>query len=142
MERAAKCCHVCLAGEMVSNDWGLIQVLRSRHLVTLVDRVGLLLASSILKTADLLTLDCSGSEEITLTALPVLKKRFPGLRIVLVDGGLSQQQIAAAFQDGVNDYFSGPYEAQLLAERMDSLCGSPANRQRAPFDGDPAPEAE
>ena len=113
--------HVCLAGRKVSNDWGLIQSLRSRYLVTLLERVELLVRRSFLNRPHLLVLDCSESAELVSQVLPRLKEEFPDLCIVLVDGGLSQKQIAAAFKDCVKDYFADPYDAELLVERMDSL---------------------
>lgn len=114
--------HVCLAGRKVSNDWGLIQSLRSRYLVTLLERVEHLVRSSFLIRAHLLVLDCSESAKLASQVLPRLKEDFPDLCVVLVDGGLSQKQIAAAFKEGVKDYFADPYDAKLLLERMDSLC--------------------
>ena len=73
-------------------------------------------------------LDCSESAELVSQVLPRLKEEFPDLCIVLVDGGLSQKQIAAAFKEGIKDYFADPYDADLLVERMDSLCAQPATK--------------
>ena len=113
--------HVCLAGRKVSNDWRLIQSLRSRCLVTLVERVELLVQRSFLSRTHLLVLDCSASAELVPQVLPRLKEEFPDLCVVLVDGGLSQKEIAAAFKEGVKDYFADPYDVELLLERIDSL---------------------
>ena len=44
------------------------------------------------------------------------------LCVVLVDGGITQKQIARAFEVGVKDYFAEPYDIELLAERIDALC--------------------
>ncbi len=126
MSQTQEILHVCLAGRKVSNDWGLIQSLRSRYLVTLLERVELLVRRSFLNRPHLLVLDCSESAELVSQVLPRLKEEFPDLCIVLVDGGLSQKQIAAAFKEGVKDYFADPYDADLLVERMDSLCVQPA----------------
>ena len=114
--------HVCLAGPKVTNDWGLIQSLRSRYLVTLLERIELLVRRSFLSGTHLLVLDCSENAELLSEVLPRLKEEFPDLCVVLVDGGLSQKQIAASFKEGVQDYFADPYDAELLRERMDSLC--------------------
>jgi DNA-binding NtrC family response regulator len=114
--------QVCLAGRKVSSDWGLIQSLRSRCLVILVERVELLVQPSFLNRTHLLVLDCSGSAEVVPQVLPRLKEELPNLSVVLVDGGLSQKQIAGAFKEGVKDYFADPYDVALLLERMDSLC--------------------
>ena len=115
--------HVCLAGRLVSNDWELIRRLRSRYLVTLMDNVDFLVRRSVLlKETQLLVLDCSRSLDATLECLPQLKREFSDLCLILVDGGLSQAQIAAAFEAGARDYFASPYDVGLLVERVDSLC--------------------
>jgi hypothetical protein len=119
--------HVYLAGRKVSNDWQLIQSVRSRCLVTLVERVDLLAQPGLLSGAHLLVLDCSGSPQLVPVVLPRLKEQFPDLCVLLVDGGLSQKEIAAAFKEGVKDYFADPYDVDLLVERMDSLCAQRAS---------------
>ncbi len=113
--------HICLAGRTVSNDWPLIRSLKTQHQVTVVERVRLLSRNAILAKADVLVLDCSESQGLGLRILPFLKRYFPELSVVLVDGGLTQQQIAAAFREGVQDYFSEPYDLALLVERIDAL---------------------
>ena len=40
---------------------------------------------------------------------------------MLVNGGLNQDQIVAAFQAGVKDYFPEPYEIDLILERLEFL---------------------
>ena len=121
--------HICLAGAVVSNDWPLIQRLKAKHQVTVVERVRLLSRNSILAKVDVLVLDCSESCGLGLRLLPFLKKFFPKLRIVLVDGGLTQQQIAAAFSQGAQDYFSEPYDLALLAERAEALGATMKSRE-------------
>ena len=120
--------HICLAGRTVNNDWPLIQRLKAKHQVTLVEEVRLLSHNSILAKADVLVLDCSNSDGLALRILPFLKKFFPRLCTVLVDGGLSQQQIAGAFQRGALDYFSEPYDLTLLTERVEALGAKARNR--------------
>ena len=119
--------HICLAGARVSNDWSLIQTLKSQHLVTLIERIHLLSRSSIPAVADIVVLDCSGNHEQGMQLVPWLKSNFPKLVVVLVNGGLSQEQIASAFRDGVKDYFADPYDVKLLAERVHTL-GARKNR--------------
>jgi len=47
--------------------------------------------------------------------------------VMLVNGGLTQEQIASAFKEGAKDYFSDPYDVKLLAERVNALV---AHRNR------------
>jgi DNA-binding NtrC family response regulator len=119
--------HICLAGTRVSNDLSLIQTLKSKHLVTLVESIHLLSLSPILPGTDLVVLDCSGNHERGLQLVPWLKSHFPKLVVVLVNGGLMQEQIASAFKEGAKDYFSDPYDVKLLAERVNALV---AHRNR------------
>jgi CheY-like chemotaxis protein len=114
--------HVCLAGTMVSNHWGLIQALRSRYAVTLLEQVDLLGQCTFLKSTHLLVLDCSRNAQTALQVLPQVTQELPDLCVVLVDGGISQKQIARAFEDGARDYFAEPFDINLLAERIDALC--------------------
>jgi len=113
--------HICLAGRTVCNDWSLIQSLKSQHQVTIVERIRLLSRNSILETADVLVLDCGASHGLGLRIVPFLKKYHPRLCVVLVDGGLTQRQIAAAFREGARDYFTAPYNLKLLVERIQTL---------------------
>jgi hypothetical protein len=121
--------HVCLAGRLVSNDWELIRRLRPRYLVTLMDRVDLVAQQNYLRGTQLLVLDCSESAKPVLDCLSWLKRVHRSLCILLVDGGLSQQEIAAAFGNGVKDYFASPYDVELLVERIDALCTRLASQE-------------
>ncbi len=123
--------HVCLVGPLVTDDWELIRSLRSRYLVTLVERVDYLSRPSNLAKTQLMVMDCSQSGDNVLDGLPGLKREFSDLDLLLVDGGLSQKQIAQAFEDGVKDYFSAPYPVDLLIERIDSLCSIRSSNQFA-----------
>jgi len=76
----------------------------------------------LLNTTHLLVLDCSQNSLTALRLVPQLFIAHPGLSVVLVDGGITQKQIAAAFHAGVRDYFAEPYDLTLLAERIDALC--------------------
>ena len=116
--------HVCLVGPLVTDDWDLIRKLRSQHLVTLIESIEFLSEIDRLSQVRLMVMDCSQDGDAALEGLPELKQEFSDLCILLVDGELSQKQIAKAFQDGVKDYFAAPYEVDLLAERIDYLCGT------------------
>ncbi len=114
--------HVCLAGRTVSNNWSLIEPLKKHNQVTVVEPIDLLLRSSILSTVSVLVLDCEDGAEVGIEALRELKRMYPALCVVLVNGGLTQNEIAVAFREGAKDYFSHHYNAQLLVERVQYLC--------------------
>ena len=67
-------------------------------------------------------LDCSGNAKNVLKILPDLKWNFPELSVILLDGGLNQQEVVSAFQKGVKDYFAAPYNLDLLLERVENIC--------------------
>ena len=114
--------HVCLAGAGVTNNWSLIEPLKRNNQVTIVERLRMLYANSILTTASVLVLDCGEEPEWGLSAVKGLRRVYPDVNIVLVNGGLSPAEIAEAFRAGVRDYFSHQSNAALVVERVQNLC--------------------
>ena len=113
--------HVCLAGEHVTNHLELVRALRQRHQITLVDRLEHLMATGVLTTADVLVLDSAGDTARLPDLLSQVKKGFPRLRVILVNGGLSQREVADAFGIGIADYFPQPCNIGLLGARIEVL---------------------
>jgi DNA-binding NarL/FixJ family response regulator len=113
--------HVCVAGE-ISNDWNVVQRLKRHNQVTLVEHPADLVRSSALSTACVLALDCGDSPETGLITLALVARLYPRLRVLLVNGRLSQGEIAEAFRRGACDYLSSQVEPALTAERIESLC--------------------
>ncbi|MGH7491706.1 MAG: response regulator [bacterium] len=116
--------HICLAGRLVSSDWLLIQGLKAQHQVTLIEQINVLSQNLVLAQVNVLVLDVSANQRLGLRLLSFIKRRFPKLCIVLVDGGLTQQQVIAAFKKGAQDYFANPYDVRLLVERVQALSAS------------------
>ena len=114
--------HVCLAGAGVTNNWSLIEPLKRNNQVTVVERLRMVYANSILATANVLVLDCGEEPEWGLGAVRGLRRVYPDVDIVLVNGGLSPAEIAEAFREGVRDYFSHQSNAELVVERVQNLC--------------------
>ncbi len=114
--------HICLAGAGITNNWSLIEPLKRNNQVTVVERLRMLYANSILTTASVLVLDCGESPEWGLSAVKGLRKVYPDVHIVLVNGGLSPAEIAEAFREGVRDYFSHQSNTELVVERVQNLC--------------------
>jgi len=114
--------HVCLAGPAVTNNWSLIEPLKRDYQVTVIERPRMLFANSILATASVLVLDCGNEPLWGLRAVKGLRRVYPDVHIVLVNGGLTPTQIADAFREGVRDYFSYQSNADLVVERVQSLC--------------------
>jgi DNA-binding NarL/FixJ family response regulator len=84
----------------------------------------LLSDSSVLKTVDILVLDCNSLAKLRtdlITFLRKIKAAFPRLCTVVINGGLSQQDIAEAFGVGISDYFPDASEIKLILERLEFL---------------------
>ncbi len=131
-ESTAEAYHVCLAGSSVSNNWALIESLKRHYQVTVIETFDLLLRNSILSTVDVLLLDCEEGSEVGIETLRALRRRHRELCVVLVNGGLTQNEIASAFREGVRDYFSHHFNVPLLVERVRYLC-SQTRRQRQQY---------
>lgn len=113
--------HICVAGE-ISNDWEVVRRLKQRNHVTLVPWPADLAKSAVLSTASVLAMDCGDSPETGLIALALVARLYPQLRVLLVNGRLSQGEIAEAFRRGACDYLSSQVDPELTAERIESLC--------------------
>jgi DNA-binding response OmpR family regulator len=114
--------HVCLAGPGIAGHRALIDELRVHHEVTLVSDQTRLEQSWILSASDVLVLDAAGIRATLRPLLRSLRRRRPELPIVLVDGDLSDDEKADAFNLGVLDYFPAPCDVGLLAERLEVLA--------------------
>ncbi len=113
--------HICVAGK-ISDDWEVVRRLKERHQVTLVRQPVDLAKSTVLSTASVLAIDCGDSPESGLMALALVSRLYPQLRVLLVNGRLSQGEIAEAFRRGACDYLSSQVDPKLTAERIESLC--------------------
>jgi DNA-binding response OmpR family regulator len=111
---------VCLVGPIVTNNALLLDALRGRHEISLVADQIRLEDSRALASSDVLVLDATGIRLPPL--LRSLRQRRPDLPIVLVNGGLTEDDKAEAFSLGVVDYFPAPYQVGLLAERLEALA--------------------
>lgn len=113
--------HICVAGK-ISDDWEVVRRLKERHQVTLVGQPVDLAKSTVLSTATVLAIDCGDSPESGLITLALVSRLYPRLRVLLVNGRLSQGEIAEAFRRGACDYLSSQVDPKLTAERIESLC--------------------
>ena len=90
--------------------------------MTLVRQPVDLAKSTVLSTASVLAIDCGDSPESGLMTLALVSRLYPKLRVLLVNGRLSQGEIAEAFRRGACDYLSSQVDPKLTAERIASLC--------------------
>jgi DNA-binding NtrC family response regulator len=113
--------HVCLVGSQVSADWALIAALKRRHQVTVAESIQMLRANPLLRSVDVLALECTPASPAA-RIVRQLRAWQPDLCIVLVGEAIPQNEVAEAFREGALDFFSDPTDAELLAERVHSLC--------------------
>lgn len=90
--------------------------------MTLVENPSDLVQSTVLSTVSVLALDCGTASESGLMTLSLVSRLYPQLLVVLVNGRLSQGEIAEAYRRGACDYLSQQVEPELTIERIESLC--------------------
>ena len=115
--------HICVAGEL-NDSWRVVGALRRRHVVSVLPDLELTTIHPVLASAAVLALDCGSRVEHVLEALAPLAALHPGVAVVLVNGKLSQSEIAEAYRRGACDYFSQGASWELVADRIDHLCRS------------------
>jgi DNA-binding response OmpR family regulator len=103
---------------MITGNQALISALCAHHELSLVSHRVWLQESSSVNNSDVLVLDAAGIRPTLGCLIQTLRRRRPDLPIVLVDGGLSEDDKANAFSLGVCDYFPSPCNVDLLVERL------------------------
>lgn len=113
---------VCLAGPMISQDRALIEALERHHHVSAIPDQRRLEELRTLDRSDVLVIDATGIRTTLHLLLRSIRHRRPDLPIVLIDGGLTEEDKVEAFSLGVLDYFPAPCHVALLAERLEVLA--------------------
>ncbi len=123
---------LCLAGPNISLDRILFDLLNENEQPTrIVREPSALVDERRLETVGLLLMECTEKNgQMVIDYVAKLKAKRDDLIIILVNGGLSLMQRAQAYQAGVKDYFSTPYDSVLIAERILHLIRSSAPRPK------------
>jgi DNA-binding response OmpR family regulator len=114
--------HICLVGDGLTSRGELIRRLLVRNRVTLLETLDLPADGPILALVDLMALDCSVMGQRSADLIAVVRDQAPALPVVLADGGLTQSAIASLFNIGADDYFSHPFNLELMVERIEFLA--------------------
>ena len=128
--------NICVAGRTISRDVELTKALGAKHNVSQLRNMARLSKRFILSEIegiDVLILDCSEKKELLVDVISNITECAPHLSIVLVNGGLTTEDIATALGKGAADYLgvpSTPDEIELFAERVEIL-GVRARRAKA-----------
>jgi DNA-binding response OmpR family regulator len=81
-----------------------------------------------LTIADVVAIDCRDVGALgTRDLVDSLRQAITGA-IVVLDGGLSRDDIARLFRAGAQDYFSEPFNVPVIAERLEHLAESQGDR--------------
>ncbi len=118
------------------------------HSLTLVEDPARLLYLEYLECLGLIAFECGdaavdgeiaedrepaendGMAQDWIAVIEQLCQHWPNLDVVLVNGNVTRDVVASAFEHGVCDYFASPYDHKLLAERIHVLSRTRAQRQR------------
>ncbi len=112
---------VLLSGPTLALDDPLVQELQ-KHVTALKCRKHAEIAA-ILETArvDILLLEITTESTMNLKIIKTIKRNFPHLKIIVVNGNGNRKALARAFASGAKDAFSKSYDRTLLVERIQAL---------------------
>lgn len=119
--------NICLVGRAISQDIELTKALEAKHNVSRLPTVAQLstpLVLSEIEWMDVLVLDCGEKKELLNDVITNVTEHMPHLSVLLVNGGLTTQEIAAALGSGAAEYLALPStgdEKRVLAERVEVL---------------------
>ena len=114
--------HVGIVGPRLARDTELLGRLSGTHLVTISHSRDAFAGFAAIAMVDVLVLEAHADRDDLTQLVARLRQQYPQLTLVLVDGGLTQLEIAELFRLGVADYFATPWHNALLAERIDVLA--------------------
>lgn len=110
--------HVLISGPAIAADEELIhEIEKTATASTNFDNQRLITIIAE-KQVDLLLLEVPRCTLSQIQIIAQIRRRYPNLPILLVDGNGDRELIAAALGNGVNDAFRKPYKICLIVERV------------------------
>ncbi len=70
---------------------------------------------------DLLLLELLKNNRSGIEIVKKIKKEFPMIQVVLINGNGNRDVIAEGFNDGIKDAFRVPYNRDLIVERINTI---------------------
>ena len=112
---------VLISGPTISIDEPFIQELQN-HAGILKCRLNNKIAA-IFETAEIgvLVLEITADSWSDLNIIKTIKRKFPNIEIILINGNDDQGVLAKAFALGAKDAFPKSYDRELLVERIQAL---------------------
>jgi DNA-binding response OmpR family regulator len=111
-----------VSGRGLIDDDAFVRALRAYCGVVLAGNHEMLMTARTLESVDALVLDARGTFGGADSLVQRILRRCPTLPIVLINGGLSEQEKVEAFSLGVQDYFPDARLVGLLVERLEVLA--------------------
>jgi DNA-binding response OmpR family regulator len=106
--------------DLVDDDSFLERIQKNAHVLLLNDLN--LLDSELGKiNSRILIFEFSDAFEDELLKLKLLKAAAPWLEILVIDNGLSRDNMIRTLRSGIKDYFKKPYNTDLLVDRISAL---------------------
>jgi DNA-binding NtrC family response regulator len=113
--------HILLLGPGITKDEKLLQRLGAKTEITLLQDLGQLGPNTKEQNFVLVIMEISNSWEDVISAIYLLKASIPQAVVIIVNGGGSREAVIRSFRSGASDFFKRPYDANLLAERVEAL---------------------
>ena len=116
--------RILLHGEQILLNQMFLEMLKKIALVIPMKSVENIQEIFSKQSIDLLVFESMETWEQDLKLLQVLKRNYPNLIIILIDGGESPENVIRCFKMGIDDYFKKPVDTVLLTERIEALLKS------------------
>ena len=112
---------VLISGPLISHDEQLLSEIK--QIACVYKNINNHKIESILKKTkiDLLLLELLRSNRTGIEIVKKIKKEFPMIQVVLINGNGNRDVIAEGFNDGIKDAFRKPYICSLIAERINAI---------------------
>ena len=106
--------------DLVDDDIFLERVQKKAHVLLLND-LNLLDSEPDKIDSRILIFEFSDAFEDELLKLKLVKAAAPWLEILVIDNGLSRDNMIRTLRSGIKDYFKKPYNTDLLVDRISAL---------------------
>ena len=112
---------VLISGPLISRDEQLLSEIK--QIARVFKNTQNHKIESILKKTrvDILLLELLKNNKSGIDIIKKIKKEFPMIQVVLINGNGNRNVIAEGFNDGIKDAFRMPYNRDLIVERINAI---------------------
>ncbi len=112
---------VLMSGRSLCGDQALYGALQKIAVVVKSSANSQIESLMATRPVDLVVLEVSKENPAEVELIKRMKKQFPHIIIIVVDGDQDREVIARAFSYGAKDAFRKPYKRDLMVERVQAL---------------------